>query len=163
MIKFNVTIHEANNPNVGAFIYRNVEAKSKRDAIIETMELHRDVFRLRGQRLDGSARCVREGEAEPEKMDGVHELILTENFEIGLQDPNPEGDGYGWFEHDEYGDEYGGGLWFKYGELVDYDGISGYLPKEILDALEYLGFNVDGMRPKEKDIFEFSEEDTLEA
>ena len=39
-------------------------------------------------------------------------------------------------------------LWFNDdGILYDYDGIGGYLPKEILDALEAEGFNVDDMRP----------------
>jgi hypothetical protein len=38
-------------------------------------------------------------------------------------------------------------LWFKGGELVDYDGIAGYLPEEVLDALEAIGFDVNEMRP----------------
>ena len=75
-------------------------------------------------------------------------VIHTKRFEIGIHD---ESSGmphrHGWFEHEDYGDEYGGGLWFKDGELVDYDGIADYLPTEILDALEGQGFNVDEMRP----------------
>jgi hypothetical protein len=38
-------------------------------------------------------------------------------------------------------------LWFKGGELVDYDGIAGYLPDEVLDAIEAVGFDVNEMRP----------------
>jgi hypothetical protein len=38
-------------------------------------------------------------------------------------------------------------LWFKGKELVDYDGIAGYIPKEVLDALEAIGFDVNEMRP----------------
>jgi len=68
--------------------------------------------------------------------------INTARFEVGIHDDRK----HGWFEHNEYGDEYGGGLWFKDNELVDYDGIAGYLPAEILDVLEAEGFNVDEMR-----------------
>ena len=75
--------------------------------------------------------------------------INLENFEIGLHEPEQDGRQYGWFEHHEYGDGYGGGLWFKDAELIDYDGIADYLPNEILDALEAIGFDVDEMRPIE--------------
>ena len=74
--------------------------------------------------------------------------IYTANFEVGLHD---QADNmpyrHGWFEHNEYGDECGGGLWFHDGILYDYDGIGGYLPAEILDVLKAEGFNVDYMRP----------------
>ena len=75
-------------------------------------------------------------------------ILHTKRFEVGIHDlsagmPHQ----HGWFEHNDYGDEYGGGLWFKDNVLVDYDGIGGYLPAEILDALEANGFNVDEMRP----------------
>ena len=75
-------------------------------------------------------------------------VIHTKRFEIGIHDEDkgmPHR--HGWFEHNDYGDEYGGGLWFKDGVLVDYDGIADYLPAEILDTLEGQGFNVDEMRP----------------
>ena len=75
--------------------------------------------------------------------------LHTENFEIGLHAPEQDGTQRGWFEHNEHGDEYGGGLWFKGAELVDYDGIGGYLPKEILDALEAIGFDISEMKPTE--------------
>lgn len=70
--------------------------------------------------------------------------INTKRFEVGIHDDRKRG----WFEHHEYGDEYGGGIWFDDdGVLYDYDGIGGYLPAEILDALQAEGFNVDDMRP----------------
>jgi hypothetical protein len=75
--------------------------------------------------------------------------LHTANFEIGLHARERDGSQRGWFEHDEHGDEYGGGLWFYRSVLVDYDGISSYLPNEILDALEAKGFNVDDMRPRD--------------
>jgi len=75
--------------------------------------------------------------------------LYTENFEIGLHAPEQDGTQQGWFEHNELGDEYAGGLWFLGNELIDYDGIGCWLPKEILDALEAIGFNVDDMRPCE--------------
>jgi hypothetical protein len=83
----------------------------------------------------------------------IMDTIQTANFEIGFGDPEDSdsmlyGNQYGWFDHNEHGDEYGGFLFFKNGELVDYDGISGYLPKEVLDALEAIGFDVNEMRPK---------------
>ena len=52
-------------------------------------------------------------------------------------DGNPVG-----FEHHEYGDEYGGGLWFESGHLTDYDGVYN-LPKKVIAMCEALGFNMD--------------------
>jgi len=49
---------------------------------------------------------------------------------------------YGFFEHDDYGDELGGGLWFKNNELIDYDGLC-CLPKEVSKGVEELGYTVD--------------------
>lgn len=49
---------------------------------------------------------------------------------------------YGYFEHEDYGDECGGGLWFEDGSLVDYDGVA-CLPLDVATALEQLGFVVD--------------------
>ena len=76
--------------------------------------------------------------------------INTKRFEVGIHDKVEGVIRTGWFEHNDYGDEYGGMLWFNDdGILYDYDGIGGYLPAEILDALEAEGFNVDDMRPEE--------------
>jgi len=61
----------------------------------------------------------------------------TENFIGGLTYNT------GWFEHKEYGDEYGGSLTFDEMSgtyvLGDYDGISGYVPKEVCDKIEGIG------------------------
>lgn len=73
--------------------------------------------------------------------------IQTANFEIGFHEPDDNDNQYGWFDHNERGDGYGGFLWFKGGELTYYDGIADYLPKEVLDALEVIGFDVNEMRP----------------
>lgn len=54
---------------------------------------------------------------------------------------DPDGDPIG-FEHHEYGDEYGGGLWIESGHLVDYDGVYN-LPKKVIYICEALGFNMD--------------------
>lgn len=83
------------------------------------------------------------------------DTMRTANFEIGFGEPETKGNSnepkydlllygnqYGWFDHNEHGDEYGGFVWFKDGELVDYDGTAGYLPEEVLDALEAIGFDV---------------------
>ena len=48
----------------------------------------------------------------------------------------------GWFEHNEYGDESAGGLWFEDNKLVDYDGVM-VLPKAVRAKLEEMGFVVD--------------------
>jgi len=60
--------------------------------------------------------------------------ICTANFEIRLDLDT----GRGYFEHEDLGDECGGGLWFnKVGdrlELVDYDGVFA-LPREVYEAL----------------------------
>lgn len=49
---------------------------------------------------------------------------------------------YGYFEHDKFGDEFGGGLWFVNNELEDFDGVY-ELPKEVIEGIEKLGFNAD--------------------
>ena len=49
---------------------------------------------------------------------------------------------YGCFEHDNYGEDLGGGLWFEGNVLVDYDGVF-ELPEEVAEGLKELGFNVD--------------------
>ena len=62
--------------------------------------------------------------------------LSTENFTV-LVDTDAL---YGYFEHNEYGDELGGGLWFDLaGELVDYDGVY-ELPKEVGLALCNAGY-----------------------
>ena len=52
-----------------------------------------------------------------------------------------------YFEHNEYGDEYAGQLEFddvhKSKSLIDYDGISGYLPDEVVEIVVWNGFTVD--------------------
>jgi len=50
--------------------------------------------------------------------------------------------GYAYFEHDEEGDNYAGGMWFKNKELIDYDGVYD-LPKELIIYLEQEGYNMD--------------------
>lgn len=70
----------------------------------------------------------------------------TENFTLGscVNGAGQRLPSRMWFEHKEYGDEYGGGLWFDFMELIDYDGC-GVLPKEILDVLDAKGFDVKEM------------------
>ena len=69
--------------------------------------------------------------------------IYTVNFEVGLHD---QADNmpyrHGWFEHNEHGDECGGGLWFHDGALVDYDGVY-ELPREVVQALADQGIDVE--------------------
>jgi hypothetical protein len=52
---------------------------------------------------------------------------------------------YGYFEHEELGDEYGGGLWFDTDkELLDYDGVYD-LPKSVKTAIANLGYSTADM------------------
>ena len=48
---------------------------------------------------------------------------------------------YGYFEHEELGDQAGGGLWFENKELMDYDGMA-TLPLAVIEAIRQLGFTV---------------------
>ena len=67
--------------------------------------------------------------------------VQTKNFEVGYHDDRKNG----WFEHNQLGDEFGGGLWFEDdGTLYDYDGVY-VIPLEVLGALKAEGFNVDSM------------------
>ena len=67
----------------------------------------------------------------------TYKTYNTKNFMVGLRLDGA----YGFFEHNEHGDEYGGGLWFEKGELVDYDGVYS-LPNEVVDMLKERGINV---------------------
>ena len=58
-------------------------------------------------------------------------------FEVVL---NPE-ENFGYFEHEDYGDEWGGGLWFEGKNLIDYDGVY-ELPSEVIAGIRELGFTV---------------------
>ena len=65
-------------------------------------------------------------------------VINTDNFEVGIHNDNKTG----WFYHHKYGDEFGGGLWFENNKLTDYDGISDFLPDEVIEAIVNFGFNI---------------------
>ena len=68
----------------------------------------------------------------------VPRVINTDNFEVGIHNDNKTG----WFHHHKYGDEFGGGLWFENNKLTDYDGISDFLPLEVVVAIIIFGFVV---------------------
>lgn len=63
--------------------------------------------------------------------------LSNKKFEIKI-DPDA---GYGYFEHEDFGDELGGGLWFNNKILVDYDGVF-ELPKDVKDALANADYDV---------------------
>ncbi len=63
--------------------------------------------------------------------------ISTKDFEIKVDTTT----GYGYFEHNELGDECGGGLWFINNALTDYDGVY-ELPKQVEQALQ-ANFNTE--------------------
>jgi hypothetical protein len=50
-------------------------------------------------------------------------------------------DDFGYFEHEDYGDEWGGGLWFEGKNLIDYDGVY-ELPSEVIAGIRELGYIV---------------------
>lgn len=68
---------------------------------------------------------------------GEYIMIATKNYEIGFSSPD-----YAYFEHNKYGDENAGGLWFKNKVLFDYDGVF-ELDTEVIQALENKGYNMD--------------------
>ena len=65
--------------------------------------------------------------------------VTTDNFTVEIFD---ETSLRGYFEHNELGDNRGGGLWFDGLSLIDYDGVY-CLPKEVIQALRDTGFYVD--------------------
>ena len=83
---------------------------------------------------------------------------MAYNFNVQLKTPKytvevDTKENYGYFEHVDYGEERGGGLWFqtvpgsedgRYDrrELIDYDGVT-HLPKQVAKALREAGFLVN--------------------
>lgn len=64
-------------------------------------------------------------------------ILETKNFTIWLDE---EERGQGYFEHNHYGDDFAGGLWYDIidSTLTDYDGVY-ELPMEIITALRHEG------------------------
>lgn len=75
-------------------------------------------------------------------MPNYDKKLETKKFTVEIS--TAEQNGY--FEHNVYGDELSGGLWFEDNELVDFDGVFA-LPLQVADAIIEMGFRVD------KDIF----------
>jgi len=75
--------------------------------------------------------------------------LHTENFEIEVYAPEQDGSQYGWFNvrFSDNNVRDAVGLWFYDGKLRDYDEIGDDIPKEVLDELEAIGFDVEDMRP----------------
>lgn len=76
---------------------------------------------------------------------GKFSVALRKSTDVQMQ---------GSFEHDELGDERGGGLWFQLDEqgrmeLIDYDGVPS-LPQVIADYLRYYGFYLDELCDSDK-------------
>lgn len=67
-----------------------------------------------------------------------YERVTVGHYEVAIDKKEQ----YGYFEHDELGDESGGGLWFVNNALEDYDGVY-ELPKDVIKGIEQLGFNAD--------------------
>ena len=64
--------------------------------------------------------------------------LSTGKFEIKVSPTT----NYGYFEHNEHGEDCGGGLWFVGKELTDYDGVF-ELPKTVADALIQAGYHLE--------------------
>ena len=67
----------------------------------------------------------------------TYKVTNTGNFEVALATDGT----YGYFEHNELGEELGGGLWFKDGAIYDYDGVY-ELPSEVVVELENRGVDI---------------------
>jgi len=72
----------------------------------------------------------------------------SEKYEISISSEKQ----YGYFEHNYFGDELGGGLWFENNELVDYDGVY-TLSEEVIEKIESLGFVVEDSFKEEETAF----------
>jgi len=68
----------------------------------------------------------------------LNKKIQIKKFEIVINKNEEEG----YFEHEDFGEELGGGLWFKNKELVDFDGTYS-LPSDVAEGIIKLGFKVD--------------------
>lgn len=71
--------------------------------------------------------------------------VTTTHFDVMVDTKEK----YGYFEHHQYGDGMGGGLWFDTLpdgtlDLLDYDGVPS-LPREVADTLRSLGITVDAI------------------
>ena len=75
------------------------------------------------------------------------QTLHTANFDIEVYAPEDDGSKYGLFRRNNGIDRYAVGLWFYDGKLRDYEEIGDDIPKEVLDALEGVGFDVNDMRP----------------
>ena len=64
--------------------------------------------------------------------------IVSKNYTVEVSTK----DQYGYFEHNQYGDEASGGLWFENNELSDFDGTF-VLPEEVGESIEKMGFIID--------------------
>lgn len=72
----------------------------------------------------------------------MSECEFTHKAVVGKYEVQIESSGtYGYFEHEDFGDEAGGGLWFEGKELTDYDGMA-TLPKDVIAGVRQLGFAV---------------------
>lgn len=68
----------------------------------------------------------------------MYATTTKNGFEVGI---HKTGD-HGYFEHEEYGEEIGGQLWFENYRLVDFDGVI-VLPEEVADIIQSLGLEAD--------------------
>ncbi len=67
----------------------------------------------------------------------TYKVTNTGNYEVALATNGT----YGYFEHNELGEELGGGLWFKDGAIYDYDGVY-ELPAEVVKELKDRGVDI---------------------
>ena len=70
-----------------------------------------------------------------------YEKIQIGKFEICIDKEKQ----YGYFEHNKYGDELSGGLWFENDNLVDFDGVM-VLPKDVCKGIKILGYKCDTLQ-----------------
>lgn len=96
-------------------------------------------------KLSYETKCLWEGlKMKNNKIEGsvmepsIPRVKKTKYFEVGIHEDNKTG----WFQHHTYGDEFSGKLWFENNKLTDYDGISDFLPDEVIGAIVSFGFNI---------------------
>lgn len=65
-------------------------------------------------------------------------LLQSDKFTIWHE---PDDKNYRFFEHNEQGGDYAGGMWFENNELVDYDGVF-ELPYEVIKLMLDNGYDM---------------------
>lgn len=126
------------------------------DALKQTTFVVESVAHLQGHEAellplaDHARKLIAQAEDIGEQVDGdaASEQAHSEKYNFDLKIDTgtytiqiDNAANYGYFEHNELGDESAGGIWFENKEVSDYDGVFA-LPKDVVKALRDNGYVV---------------------